>query len=64
MSYADYEWFLKADLSKYSGKWVAIQNKKVIASAKNSATIIKEAKDKFPNKRPFITKIKSKLSIL
>ena len=63
-SYANYEWFLKQDLSKYSGKWLAIINKKVVANGKKLSTVIKEANTKHPNKKPLITKIRKGFSIL
>lgn len=63
-SYNNYEWFLKTDLSEYSGQWLAIIDKKVIAYGKNVEIVIAEAKKRFPNKRPLITKIRNKLSIL
>ena len=31
-SYANYEWFLKSDFQEYSGKWLAIIDKKVVAA--------------------------------
>ena len=60
----NYEWFIKKDLSEYSGKWLAIIDKNVVASGKNVDRLIKEVKSKYPNRRPFITKVKNKLSIL
>lgn len=63
-SYVNYEWFLQKDLSEYSGKWVAISDKKVVAAGKNVLNVLKEFKEKYPNKRPFITKVRDKLSVL
>lgn len=63
-SYMNYEWFLKKDLSEYSGKWLAIIDKKVVASGKDVNKIIKEVKHKYPRKRPLLTKVKDKLAIL
>lgn len=64
MAYADYEWFLKENLSKYSGKWVAIVDKQVIATGNDAVLVVKEAKSKYPKKRPFLAKVRDKLSIL
>ena len=63
-SYLNYEWFLSHDLSSYSGKWLAIINRKIVATGKDVDEIIKEVKTKYPNKRPFITKINNRLSVL
>ena len=60
----NYEWYLSQDFSKYSGKWLAIIDQKIIASGKNVEKLINKVKDKYPNNRPFITKIRNKLSIL
>jgi hypothetical protein len=64
MSYADYEWFLKSDLNKYSGNWIAIIDKQVVASDKDPKQLVQKTKKKFPNKKPVITLVKDKLSIL
>ena len=60
----NYDWFIKQDLSNYSGKWLAIIDKKVVASEENVENLIKQVKKAYPNKRPFITKIRDKLSVL
>jgi len=60
----NYEWFLKKDFSSYSGKWLAIIDRKVVASGNEVDKIIKQVKKKYPNKRPFVTKVRDKLSIL
>ena len=64
MSYASYEWFVKKDLSAYSGKWVAILEKKVVASDKDVARLITKVRKEHPSKRPMVTKVRGKLSIL
>lgn len=63
-SYANYEWFLKSDFQEYSGKWLAIIDKKVVAAGGNVDEIINQTKKKYPNKKPFITKVRDKISIL
>ena len=62
--YANYEWFLKKDFSEHSGEWLAIIDRKIVESGKDVNKLIKSVKSKFPNKRPFITKVRDKLSIL
>jgi len=63
-SYSNYEWFLKKDLKGYTGKWLAIIDKKIVATGDNVKEIINKTKQKYPTKKPFITKVKDKLSIL
>ena len=63
MTYADYEWYLKHDLSKYSGSWVAIANNRVIAADKDVGKVIDKSKNLFPKKTPFIAKINNRLTV-
>ena len=63
-SYTTYEWFLNKDLKDYAGKWLAIIDKQIVASGNDVNQIIRETRSKFPNKKPLITKVKDKLSIL
>ena len=42
----DYEWYCKNDLRKYSGKWVAIKNKKVIAAGEDLKVVLETASKK------------------
>ncbi len=58
-SYIDYKWFLEQDLTEYSGKWLAILNKKVVAYGPDINQVIKQTKDKYPNKKPLITKVRN-----
>lgn len=56
----EYKFFMKADLSKYLGEWVAIKDDKVIAHDKKFKIVFKKAKKKAPDKTPFITKVPNK----
>ena len=53
----EFEFYLKADLSKYEGKYVAIVGDEVVASGENAKEVLEEAKKKFPNKKPALAKI-------
>ncbi len=53
----EFEFYVKADLSKYKGKYIAIVEDKVVASGENAKEVLDEAKRKFPNKIPTIAKI-------
>jgi len=59
MTTKDYEWFVKTDLSKYAGEWIATLNQKVIAHGNDAEIVYKEAKAKFPTKKPSLAKIPS-----
>ncbi|HLC99049.1 MAG TPA: DUF5678 domain-containing protein [Candidatus Nanoarchaeia archaeon] len=63
-SISTYDWFLKQDLSRYAGKWVALVDKRVAASGSNVEKVLREVNLKYPNKKPFLTKVRSRLSVL
>lgn len=40
-----YEWFIKkADVSKYAGKWIAVENQKIVASDAKIEKLLEEIK--------------------
>ncbi|MBI4981360.1 succinyl-CoA synthetase subunit alpha [Candidatus Woesearchaeota archaeon] len=53
----EFEFYVKADLSKYGGKYIAIVGEKVVASGDNAKEVLEEAKKKFPNMIPTLAKI-------
>lgn len=55
----NYEYFLKANLNQYAGKWVAIVNQRVVSSGNDAQVVYKEAKKKFPKEKPSLAKIPS-----
>ena len=61
---SDYEWYVNTDLSAFSGKWIAILDKKVVASDIDAKRVVKEIKDKHPNSKPLIAKISNETLIL
>lgn len=56
MTSKEFEFFVKTDLRKYSGKYVAIVEDKVVASGNNAKKVFEEAKKK-TGKIPTIAKI-------
>ncbi len=63
VAYGDYEWYLKQDLSRYNGKWVAIYNKRVVASSKDLRKLFREFKKKYPDKTPLLARIDGNIVI-
>ena len=59
-----YNYFLKADLSKYVGEWIAIIDDKIVAHGHDVKKIYKEAKERYPKKRPLITKVPEKETMI
>jgi len=64
MTYADYEWFLEQDFSRYSGRWIAIVNKQVVAEGNEPAGVLAAVKRIMPKKKPLLTKVRNRLAIL
>ena len=56
MTTKEFEFFLKADLSRYNGKYIIIIDDKVVASG-DTAKIWEEVKKKFPYKKSMLAKI-------
>ncbi len=61
---ANYELFMKEDLSSYIGEWIAICDKKIVAHGKDFKKIFEEVKERCPNKRPLITKVPEKETMI
>ncbi len=53
----EFEFYLKADLTEYKGKYIAIVGDQVIASGDDAKEVLDEAKKKFPDKTPTLAKI-------
>lgn len=59
------EWFSKADLSEYAGKYIAIIDNQVAAFGEDAKEVWNKAREDFPDKIPSLTKIpKEELLIL
>ncbi len=57
MASREFEFFIKADLSKYEGKYVAIIDEKIVASGDNAKEVWLAAKKKYPDKTPTLAKV-------
>jgi len=60
----NYDYFMKADLSKFIGQWIAICGKKIISHGKNAKKVYNEAKSKCPKERPLLTKVPEKKTMI
>ncbi|MBS3067769.1 succinyl-CoA synthetase subunit alpha [Candidatus Micrarchaeota archaeon] len=56
MASKEYEFFLKADLHKYEGKYIAIVDESIVASGDNAKQVIEEAERK-TGKKPTLAKV-------
>ncbi len=53
----EFEFYIKADMKKYEGKYVAIIGSKVVASGTNAKHVLEEANKKNPGKKPTLVKV-------
>jgi len=64
MKNKEFEFYVKTDLSKYKGEYIAIVEDKVVASGENAKDVLEEARRKFPNKNPLLAKIPRKDTLI
>ena len=57
---SNYNFFLRVDVSRYVGKWIAIVDNEIVANGKNAKETYEKAKNKYPEKRPLLTRILDK----
>lgn len=55
-SSSNYDFFVKTDTSKYTGEWIAIAGKKIIAHGKDAEKVYLKAKKKAPDKNISLAK--------
>lgn len=53
----EFEFYLKADLSRYEGKYVVIMGEEVVSTGTNAKQVLDEARKKHPQKRPLLAKV-------
>lgn len=52
-----FNWFTKADLSKYEDKYVSIVDKEVVSADEDPEVAYKTAKEKYPDKEIVLWKV-------
>ena len=60
----NYQFFMKENMDKFIGEWVAICDNKIISHGENVKEVFSEAKKKCPNKRPLLTRIPDKETMI
>lgn len=48
---------ISEELGQHLGKWIAVIDEKIVAIGDNFKDVYAEAKEKYPNKEPFIMKV-------
>jgi len=57
MGSKNYNWYIKADTSKYAGQWIAIVDGKVASWGNDAQKVYEEAKKTHPDKKPSLAKV-------
>jgi hypothetical protein len=57
VSSPEFDFFIRADLSRFAGQYIALLGRKVVASGSNAQTVWKQAKRRFPSSTPTIGKL-------
>jgi len=60
----NYQFFMKENMDRFIGKWVAICDNKIVSHGENVKEVFSEAKKKCPNKRPLLTRIPDKETMI
>ncbi len=51
------EWFSRADLSRFKGRYVILRGRRVLSSGKSPARLIQKFRQKYPKEIPLLAKI-------
>jgi len=57
MDSKNYQCFMETDVSGYANEWIAIVDCRVVSHGADVRAVFKEAKQKYPKKKPFIARI-------
>jgi len=60
----NYEFYMRTNVDKYIGEWVAICNQKIISHGKDVKKVFEEAKEKCPKDKPLLTRVPDKESMI
>lgn len=60
----NYNFFMKEDVSPYIDEWIAIVDSKIVSHGKDVKAVFEEANRKCPGKRPLVTKIPGKETMI
>lgn len=61
---SNYETYLKTDISKYIGKWIAICDEGIVAVGDSAKEVYYEAQKKHPNKKVLLVKVPDKETMI
>lgn len=64
MAENNYDIYLKTDVSKYIGEWIAICDGKLVSHGKKVKEILKQANSLFPGKKVLIARVPEKETMI
>ncbi len=59
-----YDFFMKADLSAYLGKWIAICDNKIVSSGTSVKQVLEDARKKCPAVEPLVARVSEKETMI
>ena len=60
----NYAFFMKTDISRYIGEWVAICNQEIVSHGKDVKKVFNEAKDKYPHEKLLLVRVPEKETMI
>ena len=60
----NYQFFMKTNVDKFIGQWIAICNNKIVANGKDVKKVFKEARERYPKERPLLTRVPDKETMI
>lgn len=53
----NYQFYMKADVSCYTGEWVAVCGQRIVSHGKDFTKVLTDAKTQCPKEVPFIARV-------
>jgi hypothetical protein len=53
----NFDWLVNQNLSAFQGFWVTIVDQQIVTKGKSITVVLKETRNKYPNKIPFLFKV-------
>ncbi|MBR9699074.1 hypothetical protein GOV09_01295 [Candidatus Woesearchaeota archaeon] len=60
----NYQFFMKSNVDSYIGQWVAVCDQEIVSHGTDVKKVFAEAKKKCPTKRPLITRVPDKATMI
>ena len=64
MTSKNYEWYIKSNTEKYTGKWIVIKDNRIVASGDDAERVYQTAHKKYPRAKLSITKVPDKDTLI